>query len=87
VIDALRKAAADGTRIASICVGAFVLAATGLLDGLRATTHWQGTALLASLHPARAPPLLTSQDPGVTFLTHHQISADPPTPGSVPPCP
>src|SRR5947208_7980915 len=40
VIDALRKAAANGTRIASICVGAFVLAATGLLDGLRATTHW-----------------------------------------------
>lgn len=37
---ALRRAAARGTRIASICVGAFVLAATGLLDGLRATTHW-----------------------------------------------
>lgn len=40
VLDALRSAAARGTRIASICVGAFVLAATGLLDGLRATTHW-----------------------------------------------
>jgi transcriptional regulator GlxA family with amidase domain len=39
VIGALREAAEGGTRIASICVGAFTLAAAGLLDGLRATTH------------------------------------------------
>lgn len=39
VLLALRNAAARGARIASICVGAFTLAATGLLDGLRATTH------------------------------------------------
>ncbi|MFF5637211.1 GlxA family transcriptional regulator [Streptomyces sp. NPDC012825] len=51
VRDALRSAAADGTRIASICVGTFPLAATGLLDGLRVTTHWQAAGLLASLHP------------------------------------
>ncbi|WP_236790608.1 GlxA family transcriptional regulator [Amycolatopsis sp. GM8] len=51
VLDALRKAAADGTRIASICSGAFILAATGLLDGLRATTHWRAAALLARRHP------------------------------------
>ncbi|MFD9895796.1 GlxA family transcriptional regulator [Amycolatopsis sp. NPDC059027] len=52
VLDALRKAAADGTRLASICSGAFILAATGLLDGLRATTHWLAADTLARLHPA-----------------------------------
>ncbi|MBU7596305.1 helix-turn-helix domain-containing protein [Streptomyces sp. P38-E01] len=48
---ALIDAAARGTRIASICAGAFPLAATGLLDGLRATTHWAAAQTLADLHP------------------------------------
>ncbi|WP_454195765.1 GlxA family transcriptional regulator [Nocardia sp. Marseille-Q1738] len=51
VIDALRRAAAAGTRIASICSGAFILAATGLLDGHRATTHWLAAAELAARYP------------------------------------
>ncbi|MFD7876710.1 GlxA family transcriptional regulator [Streptomyces sp. NPDC059766] len=51
VRDALRSAAADGTRIASICAGTFPLAATGLLDGLRVTTHWLAAELLAATHP------------------------------------
>ena len=41
-----------GARVASICTGAFVLAATGLLDGWRATTHWLGAADLARRHPS-----------------------------------
>ncbi|NKQ55360.1 helix-turn-helix domain-containing protein [Amycolatopsis sp. K13G38] len=40
-----------GTRIASICTGAFVLAAAGLLDGKRATTHWRSAADLRELYP------------------------------------
>ncbi|MFD5323417.1 GlxA family transcriptional regulator [Streptomyces sp. NPDC127092] len=52
VRDALRAAAANGTRIASICVGTFPLAATGLLDGLRVTTHWMAADLLAATFPA-----------------------------------
>ena len=51
VAEALRAAAERGARIASICVGALDLAATGLLDGLRATTHWRATELLAARHP------------------------------------
>ncbi|HEV2634682.1 MAG TPA: helix-turn-helix domain-containing protein [Actinocrinis sp.] len=51
VLNALRAAAARGTRIASICAGAFTLAATGLLDGLAATTHWIATDLFAKRYP------------------------------------
>ena len=49
---ALRLAHERGARLASICSGAFVLAATGLLDGRRATTHWRYAEALASRHPS-----------------------------------
>ncbi|MFI6520452.1 GlxA family transcriptional regulator [Spirillospora sp. NPDC050679] len=51
VLEDLRTAAAAGTRIASICAGAFTLAATGLLDGLAATTHWAAAHRLARMFP------------------------------------
>jgi AraC family transcriptional regulator, transcriptional activator FtrA len=47
----LREAHAAGARLVSICSGAFLLAATGLLDGKRATTHWRYAAHLASRYP------------------------------------
>ncbi|MGM1062697.1 GlxA family transcriptional regulator [Saccharothrix sp. Mg75] len=67
VLDALRAAAARGTRIASICTGAFVLAATGLLDGLRATTHWVAAPGLAARHPA------VEVDPDVLYVDNGQL--------------
>ncbi len=47
----LRDAHGRGARLASICSGAFVLAATGLLDGGTATTHWRYAEALRTLHP------------------------------------
>lgn len=51
VVRAVRAAAQRGARIASICAGALDLAATGLLDGLRATTHWRAAGALQAMHP------------------------------------
>ncbi len=54
VLRVLKKAFKKGKRIASICTGAFVLAQAGLLDGLRATTHWIAAEELARHHPTIA---------------------------------
>ncbi len=59
---ALVRAASRGARIASICSGAFVLAAAGLLDGRRATTHWLATSELARRYPS------IQVDPDVLFV-------------------
>ncbi|WP_439679178.1 GlxA family transcriptional regulator [Embleya sp. MST-111070] len=67
VREALRTAARNGTRIASICVGTFPLAATGLLDGLRATTHWIAADLLAEHHPS------VEVDPDVLYVDNDRI--------------
>ncbi|MDT7640988.1 MAG: hypothetical protein QOC83_5276, partial [Pseudonocardiales bacterium] len=49
--EAVRVPAARAGRVASICTGAFILAAAGLLDGKRATTHWKVTHELAARYP------------------------------------
>ena len=51
MLRALRGAPARVRRVASVCSGAFVLAAAGLLDGKRATTHWRRAPQLARLFP------------------------------------
>lgn len=51
VVAALRLAHRRGARIVSICTGAFALAAAGLLDGRRATTHWQHVDELRACYP------------------------------------
>jgi transcriptional regulator GlxA family with amidase domain len=64
----LRAAAARGARIASICSGAFILAATGLLDGMRATTHWVAADELAKRYPS------IEVDPGVLYIDNGQFA-------------
>lgn len=51
LIEQLQAAHARGARICSICTGAFVLAAAGLLEGHKVTTHWRYTDLLATMYP------------------------------------
>jgi AraC family transcriptional activator FtrA len=70
LLEALRAAAGRGARVVSICSGAFLFAATGLLDGRSATTHWRYADELQRRHPSvrvdpsvlyvEEPPFITS---------------------------
>jgi AraC family transcriptional activator FtrA len=62
LVAALRLAHQRGARVMSICSGAFALAAAGLLDGRRATTHWRYADLLRRRYPA------VDVDPDVLYL-------------------
>lgn len=67
LIQALREAHRRGARLLSICSGSFVLAATGLLDGKRATTHWRYAAALQARYPR------IQVDPDVLYIDEGQL--------------
>jgi len=67
VLRAIRRAVDRGARVASICSGAFILAATGALDGQRATTHWRAAPALARRHPT------IDVDPDVLYVDNGNV--------------
>ncbi len=67
LIAALRLAHQRGARIVSICSGAFALAAAGLLDGRRATTHWRYADLLRRRYPQ------IEVDPNPLYIDDHDV--------------
>src|SRR5262245_4041690 len=67
VVEAVRAAHEAGARVVSLCTGAFVLAAAGLLDGRRATTHWLHADRLAELYPR------VQVDPDVLYIDEGDV--------------
>ncbi|MER7247257.1 helix-turn-helix domain-containing protein [Kribbella sp. NPDC000426] len=67
LVDAVRSAYEAGARIASLCTGAFVLGAAGLLDGRRATTHWGHAGALSARYPE------ATVDPDVLYTDNGNI--------------
>jgi AraC family transcriptional activator FtrA len=67
MLEALGRAHRRGARLVSLCTGAFVLAAAGLLDDRPATTHWSSASRLADQHPRVAV------DPNVLYVDDGDI--------------
>lgn len=67
LVDALQAANVRGARLMSLCSGVTVLAATGLLDGRRATTHWRYADTIAARHPE------IRLDPDVLYVDEGEI--------------
>jgi transcriptional regulator GlxA family with amidase domain len=67
LLDWIAERAQTARRVASVCTGAFLLAAAGLLDGRRATTHWAAAAELARRYP------LVSVDPEPIFVRDGEV--------------
>ncbi|MFG1912935.1 helix-turn-helix domain-containing protein [Kribbella sp. NPDC048928] len=68
VVRALTRAHRRGARLVSICSGAYLLAATGLLDGRRAATHWRYADELQRRFPA------VQVDPDVLYVDHGDVA-------------
>jgi AraC family transcriptional regulator, transcriptional activator FtrA len=67
LLEALKAAHARGARLMSLCSGIAVLAASGLLDGCRATTHWRYADTIAARYPA------IRLDPDVLYIDEGQV--------------
>jgi transcriptional regulator GlxA family with amidase domain len=67
LLDSLRRAVDRGARVLSVCTGAFVLGAAGLLDGRSCTTHWRHADRLARMYPA------AKVDPSVLYIDEEPI--------------
>ena len=80
LVEAVRAAHRRGARLVSLCTGAFVLAATGLLDGRPATTHWMQAGELARRHPR------VKLDPRVLYVDDGDILTSAGTAASIDLC-
>lgn len=78
--DALREAHARGALVVGLCLGAFVVAGTGLLDGRRATTHWRATDVLAERFPK------VTVDPAVLYIDEGDVITSAGTAASLDAC-
>lgn len=67
VLEVVRGAVARGAWVLSVCSGSFVIAASGVLDGRRATTHWMYAETMASMYPA------IDVDPDVLYVQDGRI--------------
>ena len=67
VAQKLRLAQQRGARLLSLCSGVFALAASGVLDGKRATTHWRYADALRTMHPS------ITVDPNVLYVEDDSI--------------
>jgi transcriptional regulator GlxA family with amidase domain len=67
VLDVVRDAVARGAWVLSVCSGSFILAAAGVLDGRRATTHWMYADRMAAMYPA------VDVDPDVLYVQDGRI--------------
>ncbi|MBI5615595.1 MAG: helix-turn-helix domain-containing protein [Gammaproteobacteria bacterium] len=78
LLEALRAAHRRGADIVGLCLGTHVLAAAGLLDGRRATTHWECATMMAERHPGVEidPEVLYVEDGGVLTSAGTAASID-----------